>query len=762
MSILLTPRPLEDLVLAYDREPKEMPGQGDPAAIDQIAQYLFSTTSPTKPNVATLHVSSAAADQDEELAEITNTLVLQKTRPPATPQSRVIKDPLPASTSGSKGDIRTYFIPHSASDHTTANTPSRASRSSAGVHSYHSVSTFPIAVIDLTADDPGKPITDGATGVKRPRGRPPKLSDAKEGPQVPRPRGRPRKISYDESQQLQIQRPVGRPRKVSHDEPQQPQIKRPVGRPRKYQIDEPRVEGPLEQSHKVVYVEIPYVSHSQKPRQSAITDIASTDVSSGSPRRSNPNTNGVKHHDRAFPSVAPARRPPVQNQADDLAAALTSAFSQNAASQRNAAPQRTAAPQDQNLVSALSSAFANNAVTETFYADEDESGEPSLASDSESEAALEHELPERPRRRRHRRVITPVTQIPSPVKRSRPQRAPKDIFVAPNEQTMHEQLDTESSSLQLPVGVSIAPENESEYMDPDDGVLLDYDSSAEVEEEREKKRKHETALAPKILGNNLRFLQAQRRHSSHRKRLGNSSLRRDISAVRSTLAYTQRVESYCGEPALDYIWGGRQAWYSNWKPKQYKISADQFNSASASTSEFSDSNDSQIEEEAEEPHEAILNGVVSMLLTKRSHPEGNAAPQKRVKFAADVQLKASLTAAGPRTKTHPQFDAIRCGELLQKLVKGKLQMTEQELHEVLLFFGDPSFEQFIREFRNGEELDVLGADDQQQAHDSIWISLQYIAQSAAGSLGIPEMFEGTLKWEVKKIVDSVKGTMMEL
>ncbi|KIK61355.1 hypothetical protein GYMLUDRAFT_243536 [Collybiopsis luxurians FD-317 M1] len=717
MSILLTPRPLEDFVLARDREPNQMPRQGNPA-IDPLAQFIpdllpTSSLSSNKPNAAALHVSSKTVDQYEELAEITNTLVPLTAHPPTTLKSRAIKAQTPGSTGGRIGDITTYFIPPNVSDHATANIPSRASRSRTGVHSHPGVSTV---VIDLTADGS---ITSGETGVKCPRGRPPKLSDANAVPEIRRPRGRPKN--------------------VSHGEPQQPQIKRPVGRPRKYPIDESIVDGPIEQPDKFAYVEIPFINHSQeKPQNSASTDIASTGISSQRKALNNnvihqTNSTGPRSNANG-PSLTPARRPPVQNEVGDLAAALTSAFSQNAAN---------VAPQGQNLVSALSSAFANNTVAEIPYIDEDESDEPSSVSDSGSEVAPEPGPSERPRRRRHRQVITPVTQIPSPVKRLRPQRAPKDVYAALSEQTLHKQLDTESSSLQLPFGVSIAPENESEYMDPDDGVLLDYDSSEEVEEERKKKRKLETALAPKILGNNLRFLQVQRRRSSHTKRPASSVLRCGIPAVsRSATAYTQRVEKYCGEPALDYIWCGRQAWSSNWKPKQ---ATEEFYSSSAPPS---GSYESQMEEdeEVEESQEGILNGVISPHLTKRSHPEGIAAPQKKVRFVEDVQLHTSPTAAGSH---HIQFNAVRCGDLLQKLVKGKVQMAEQELQEVLLFFGNPSFERIIRESRNG---DRFVADSQQHAHDSIRISLQYIARSAAGALAIPEKYEGTLKWEVRKLL----------
>ncbi|KIK61360.1 hypothetical protein GYMLUDRAFT_581079, partial [Collybiopsis luxurians FD-317 M1] len=671
MSILLTPHPLEDLVLVHDLESNQMPRQGNPA-IDPLAQFIpdllpSSSLSSNKFNAAALHVSSIAGDQYEELAEITNTLVPLTACPRTTP----------VSASGRIRDIRTYFIPPKVSDHATVNMPSRASRSRAGVHSHLGVSTV---VIDLTADGP---ITS---------------------------------------------------------------------------IDQPIVEGPLEQPQTITYVEIPFIGDSQeKPRHAAGTDLTSADISSRSPRCSDlikntihktsnigprTNFNGAKRQGLASPFIASARRPPVQNEVGDLAATLTSAFYQNAASQRNTAPQ------GQMLVSALASAFANNAVAKTPYIGEDESDGPSSLSDSGSEVAPEPGLSEHPRRGRHGRVITPITQIPSPVKRLRPQRAPKDVYAAPSEQTLHEQLDTESPSLQLPVGVSIAPENESEYMDTDDGVLLDYDSSEEVEEERTKRRKLETALAPKVLGNNLRFLQVQRRRSSHRKHPASSALRRDIPQVRSSMAYIQRVEEYCGEPALDYIWCGRQAWASNWKPKQYQISAEEFYSASTPPS---DSHDSEIqeEEEADESQEETLNGVISPHLTKHSYPEGNTAPQKRVKFVDDAQLKTPLTTAGPRPENHTQFDAVRCGELLQKLVKGKVQMAEQELRELLLFFGNPSFEQIIRQSRNG---DRLGADSQQQAHNSILISLQYIAQSAAGTLGIPEMYEGTLKWESRKLL----------
>ncbi|KIK61357.1 hypothetical protein GYMLUDRAFT_58889 [Collybiopsis luxurians FD-317 M1] len=223
------------------------------------------------------------------------------------------------------------------------------------------------------------------------------------------------------------------------------------------------------------------------------------------------------------------------------------------------------------------------------------------------------------------------------------------------------------------------------------------------------------------------------------------------------MGYTQRVEKYCGEPALDYIWCGRQAWASNWKPRQtlevdsfpcqYQISAEESYSSSAPPSH---SYNSQMEEdEVEESQDKILNGVISPHLTKRSY--GNAAPQKqkRVKFVDNVQLKTPLTTAGPRAENHTQFDAVRCGELLQKLVQGKVQMAEQvnDLCFFVVFVGERcAFRNFA--IPNG---DRLGADSQQQAHDSILISLQYIARSAAGALGIPEMYEGTLKWESRKL-----------
>ncbi|KAF5393579.1 hypothetical protein D9757_000393 [Collybiopsis confluens] len=498
-----------------------------------------------------------------------------------------------------------------------------------------------------------------------------------------------------------VKRPGRRPRKLS-DAHKETRVKPPVG------VEQVRVERPVRRSRKAIQ------RHS---------------INNSRPK--NPQNELRAFHARN-PSHVPARPVPRTND-DQLAAALTYAFSRNADAQcdldRN--------DEKQNLVGALSSAFTGNAVPDSFSSDE-ELGGLSLISGSESEPAHGIRLPERRRRRISTRATPPhTTQIPSPVKRAVPPRAAKVGYVAPSESTMREELDVENLSIRLPLGFSVAPENESEYMDPNDDVLLDYDSSAEVEEKRKQKKSLELSVAPIILRNNLRFLQARRGLARDDQRRTNTESRYDSSITRGTWAYIQRVDEYCGEEALDWVWTGRQGWDTNRKPKEYQVVTLKEDSI--------DNNPSDEESESEQEAGEKPNRAVPTPLRKRPHAEGEQEPiaHKRAKAAHDI-LSEHKTLKTTVTKDRPCLSTTQWAELLQKLVKGKNPITEQELQEVLLHFGNVA-EQLSKQAETGIE--------NQQLYGSIWKSLEHIAQSAAGALGIPGYYEGTLQWEAKKIIN---------
>lgn len=67
-------------------------------------------------------------------------------------------------------------------------------------------------------------------------------------------------------------------------------------------------------------------------------------------------------------------------------------------------------------------------------------------------------------------------------------------------------------------------------------------------------------------------------------------------------------------------------------------------------------------------------------MTKRLHSEDDSAPRKRVKFSDTINVpsfQSSTIGAENRSSSHPEVDVGLCGELLQKLVKGKVLMSSQ-------------------------------------------------------------------------------------
>ncbi|KAJ3743479.1 hypothetical protein DFH05DRAFT_1216104 [Lentinula detonsa] len=213
---------------------------------------------------------------------------------------------------------------------------------------------------------------------------------------------------------------------------------------------------------------------------------------------------------------------------------------------------------EQTLVGALTSAFAGNAVPDDF----DESSDFSSVSDYSVEAI------KRPRRRRI--ALRRVPQIPtSPaLRRHRQERTPKELHVPPSEKTIRKYLDVEYSSLHLPLGVSVAPENDSEYVDPEDGLLLDYDSSAEIIETRREQERIKLDHAPNILLHNLRFVKKQTESAARRIRPSNSVRQYIVPPVSSTVGYLQRAENNFGNQALDLVWGDLPDWEFISKPRK--------------------------------------------------------------------------------------------------------------------------------------------------------------------------------------------------
>ncbi|KAJ4000549.1 hypothetical protein F5050DRAFT_1730467 [Lentinula boryana] len=390
---------------------------------------------------------------------------------------------------------------------------------------------------------------------------------------------------------------------------------------------------------------------------------------------------------------------------------------------------------EQTLVGALTSAFAGNAVPDDF----DESSDFSSVSDYSVEAI------KRPRRRRI--ALRPVPQIPtSPaLRRHRQERTPKELHVTPSEKTIRKYLDVEYSSLHLPPGVSVAPENDSEYVDPEDGLLLDYDSSAEIIETRREQKRIKLDHAPNILLHNLRFVKKQTESAARGIRPSNSVRQYIVAPVSSTVGYLQRAENNFGKQALDSVRDDLPDWEFISKPRKFRTRVPVNKSYSRETT----------------PAESSDVGEELGVNNKRPQSESPEI-RKRVKFSDEVPsvsvAQSALPNEGGGGAECSGFDAILCGELLQKLTKGKVQIAAQELQHILTFLKHPSLVYTAKKFRKGEDLSSLSTIIY-QAYGSIWRSLQYIAQSSFGTLGISEAVEGILRSEAQRIVSSESNVL---
>ncbi|KAJ4472046.1 hypothetical protein J3R30DRAFT_1022827 [Lentinula aciculospora] len=382
---------------------------------------------------------------------------------------------------------------------------------------------------------------------------------------------------------------------------------------------------------------------------------------------------------------------------------------------------------DYDLVGALSSAFAGNAIPDDF---DDSSAFPS-GSDSDS-AELSK------RRRRTRVARKPVSQIPtSPaLKRLRQERTPKEFYAPPSEKTIQQYLDVEYSSVHLPPGVSVAPENDSEFREPDDELLLDYDSSTEMVEALRKQEQLKSNLAAKVLTHNLRFVVEQAKLAVRGCRRSDAFRQYNVANVPPTAEYVRRVEEDCGDRAVDWIWDKLPDWESNSKPRKYRSRVSAFESYSKTTTPSESSDFSE---------EVVAQTV------KRPQPENDTNTRKRVKFSDEI-VDIAPPAIQSEDISRSEIDAILCGKLLQKLIKGKVQITAQELQNVMSFLRNPLLEPTVKRLRKGEDLKLSTIT--RQGYDSILRSLLYIVQLECSNLGIPELIEGALKWEAHRIVNN--------
>jgi len=197
---------------------------------------------------------------------------------------------------------------------------------------------------------------------------------------------------------------------------------------------------------------------------------------------------------------------------------------------------------------------------------------------------------------------------------------------------------------------------------------------------------------------------------------------------------------------LGEILDGLPSWEANIKPRTY------FRRRATYDESSSECGTSEISGEGEETG----NSVVKTTTKRRSYSEDDSAPRKRVKFSDSVSVGFQSSAEIDAPNNHSEFDVVLCGELLQKLVKGKVQMSDQEFERVLSFFRTSTLEHVIRKSQvvDGDELDFLSTGNLQVCK-SIWQSLQYISESAPGVLGVPEIVESTLIWEVRKLIHTM-------
>ncbi|KAF9064551.1 hypothetical protein BDP27DRAFT_157246 [Rhodocollybia butyracea] len=576
----------------------------------------------------------------------------------------------------------------------------------------------------------GRPPKSGPPPAKRPRGRPPKLGP----PPAKRPVGRPRKhpirapiaaikrgpngVSVDahllldegssisstskstfsgnnepsgsdvSSQNLQVEAPLSK-------EFDPPPAKRPVGRPRK---------------HPATVFSIAVKQPVGRPKKFPISTDFPLDESSAASSDSRPFLSRSNLFDAEDRELSDGSDPTSMS----LVGALSSAFANNAAQ----IPFYELQSEQPNLISAMNAAFSGNVVPENSYSDDESSAQ---SSDSEPSPQI-MDLPSKPPHKR-RQAFRPVPQIPSPKKpRLCAGRGP---YVIPTEQTLEGYLGVEKFIVQLPLGVSIAPENASEYLDFDDEVLLDYDPCVEVDQELQKQQKLKARQS--IWKNNVRFIARQFGAST---RIQSVPFRQyHTISLPSSTTYLQRVHINCGEDALYAIMGEQPGWEANLKPRKYRREALIVDKV------YSEAKSSETEEK----------DIHTTVPQKRSH-SCDTAPRKKSRSSESVSIDDS---DATDQKIHLQINAVLCEKLLQKLIKGKVRITGQELEYITSFLKEPSLEQVMRAYINRE------VDDSHQACDSIWDVLKQIAQSPLGTLGIPEDMECEMMLQAKKIVKAL-------
>ncbi|KAJ3915944.1 hypothetical protein F5877DRAFT_81376 [Lentinula edodes] len=678
--------------------------------LPQSPMGIISSTSAHSPNDATV-IETQITDDELPGISITNLLVSQRARSPLTPKHLPIKATGFTSTSINRGDIRTYLTPRdkpnvgtsydSASPILSPTSPSRITVANTKNRKLLPLPNKP--VIDLTLDDQDNIIdssiksnTFGGHPGKQPRTQLPtygettdsqssswKLhngSTSSKGSSAKQPRRLPRMVH-------------GAPRDVQ---------KRLGRRPRKFPIHA-TAAALINQSKE---------RFSKKP---VTVSTSETD--------NNQEILSTEPEGFAIPSRSIQRSPKlfdVEKQGPRIPD--TSASPHNV--MRNS---QYKSEEEHDLVGALTSAFTRNAIPDDFDNSSD------FSSGTHSDVAP-------PKRSRSlRQAIKRVPQIPtSPaLNLLRQDRTPRGLCVPLSEEAIQKYLDVEYSSVHLPLGVSVAPENDSEYVDPNDELLLDYDSSNEIVAMRREQQQLRLYHAPTVLVHNLRFVMEQAESSAGGISRSNPFRQYNVSTMPLTMAYVHRVESHCGYGALDSIRSSMPDWDFHPKPLKYRIRV---------AADGSYSNNAV-------PAESLDVGELVARPEKHPQPENDSETRKRVKFFNNVaNLVPSTTLSEGAGR--PEFDVIACGELLLKLVKGKVRIAAQELEDIMSFLRNPSLEYMAKKFRQGDDLGFFNTVARHD-YDSIWRSLRYIMQSASGALGIPEPIEGALKWEASRVMKNI-------
>ncbi|GAW02156.1 hypothetical protein LENED_003792 [Lentinula edodes] len=653
---------------------------------------IISSTSAHSPNDATV-IETQITDDELPGISITNLLVSQRAHSPLTPKHLPIKATGFTSTSINRGDIRTYLTPRDKPNVGTSYdsaspilSPTSPSRITVANTKNRKLLPLPNKPSNTFGGHPGKqprtqlPTYGETTDSQSSSWKLHNGSTSSKGSSAKQPRRLPRMVH-------------GAPRDVQ---------KRLGRRPRKFPIHA-TAAALINQSKE---------RFSKKP---VTVSTSETD--------NNQEILSTEPEGFAIPSRSIQRSPKlfdVEKQGPRIPD--TSASPHNV--MRNS---QYKSEEEHDLVGALTSAFTRNAIPDDFDNSSD------FSSGTHSDVAP-------PKRSRSlRQAIKRVPQIPtSPaLNLLRQERTPGGLCVPLSEEAIQKYLDVEYSSVHLPLGVSVAPENDSEYVDPNDELLLDYDSSNEIVAMRREQQQLRLYHAPTVLVHNLRFVMEQAESSAGGISRSNPFRQYNVSTMPLTMAYVHRVESHCGYGALDSIRSSMPDWDFHPKPLKYRIRV---------AADGSYSNNAV-------PAESLDVGELVARPEKHPQPENDSETRKRVKFFNNVaNLVPSTTLSEGAGR--PEFDVIACGELLLKLVKGKVQIAAQELEDIMSFLRNPSLEYMAKKFRQGDDLGFFNTVARHD-YDSIWRSLRYIMQSASGALGIPEPIEGALKWEASRVMKNI-------